>query len=163
MTIQDWGAIGELISAVAIFITLIYLAVQVKYARISATDASRANRVTGIHQISAKFIVNPEMRQAWLKAAGPGQTQLYEEMSAELGITFDEAAVVSTTGADWAWLHWAQFRSVKTLEDEAELRNIIAVWYSENPMKALMSHHSFRSHFDGAFLEFVDEIVGNGK
>lgn len=163
MTIQDWGAIGELIGAVAILFTLIYLAVQVKYARTSVTDTNRANRVTGIHEVDTRIFDSAELRQAWLKASGPGKRELYEQLSSELGITIDEAILVSTQGGSWAWLHWAQFRSVKTAEDEAELRNIIAVWYGENPMKALMSNPSFRSFFDSRFLEFVDDILANRK
>jgi len=30
MTIQDWGAIGELVGGVAVIVTLIYLALQVR-------------------------------------------------------------------------------------------------------------------------------------
>ncbi len=163
MTIQDWGAIGELISGIAILVTLIYLAVQVKYARVSATDATRANRVTGIHHINNRISENQELQRAWLKSAGPAYTQMYEELSVELGLSIDEAMLVGTSGCDWMFVHWAQFRSAKTKEDQTELRNIIAVWYSENPMKALFSHASFRAFFDNDFLEFVDDIVANGK
>jgi hypothetical protein len=163
MTIQDWGAVGELISAVAILVTLLYLAVQVRSARISATDASRANRVAGIHQITNRMFENQEHQRAWLKSAGPGFTQIQADLSVELGISIDEAMLVQIQAGDWVWLHWAQFRSVKTKEDEAELRNIIAVWYGENPMKALISHPAMRTYFDIDFIEYVDDILANGK
>jgi hypothetical protein len=61
----------------------------------------------------------------------------------------------------WIWLHWAQFRSVKTQEDEADLRNIIAAWYGENPMKAIIKSAAFRIYFDIDFLEFVDDILAD--
>jgi hypothetical protein len=163
MTIQDWGAIGELISGVAILVTLLYLAVQVKSARISATDANRANRVAGIHHINNRIFENQELQQAWLKSAGPGYTQVHADLSVELGISIDEAMLVQISGSDWVWLHWAQFRSVKTKEDEVELRNIITTWYGENPMKALISHPTMRLFFDVDFIEFVDDILANGK
>ena len=163
MTIQDWGAIGELVSAVAILVTLIYLAVQIRYARISTTDENRANRVAGIHHIDDRIFVSQELQRAWLKSSGPGYTKLNEDLSVELGISIDEAVLVSTSGANWVWLHWAQFRAVKSKEDEAELRNIISVWYSENPMKAMIGHPLFRAFFDSHFLEFVDDILANGK
>jgi uncharacterized membrane protein YccF (DUF307 family) len=41
MTIQEWGAVGELISAIAILITLVYLAVQIKQARFATIDQNR--------------------------------------------------------------------------------------------------------------------------
>jgi len=163
MTIQDWGAIGELISGVAILVTLIYLAVQVKYARTSATDANRANRVAGIHHISNRLSENQELSRAWFKSAGPGYTQMLEDLSAELGLSIDESVLVFTSGSDWVWLHWAQFRSVKTKEDEAELRNIIEVWYGENPMKALIAHPTFRAFYESEFIEFVDDILATEK
>ena len=163
MTIQDWGAIGVLIGAVAILVTLIYLAVQIKYARISATDQTRANRVAGIHMVNNRISENQELQRAWIKSAGPAYTKIYEDLSVELGLSIYEAILVGTSGCDWIWLHWAQFRSVKTKEDEAELRNIILAWYGENPMKAIIESPAFRGYFDGDFLEFVDEILANGK
>jgi len=42
MTIQDWGAVGELVSAIAVLATLVYLAIQIK----QNTSATRAQ----IHQ-----------------------------------------------------------------------------------------------------------------
>ncbi len=159
MTVQDWGAIGELASAVAIIVTLIYLAVQVKYARVAASDASRANRRAGIHEINSVTITNPEILQAWIKSAGPELTGIYTECAEELNITIEESVTLFVVVADWMFLHWAQFRSMKTPEDEAELKNIVSSWYSINPMKTFVTNDQFRSFFDTDFLEFMDESV----
>ena len=51
MTIQDWGAIGELLSAVAVVVTLGYLATQIRYARLTASDASRQARASGVREM----------------------------------------------------------------------------------------------------------------
>lgn len=42
MSVQDWGAIGELVSGVAVVITLVYLAVQIR-------QNTRAMRVQSLH------------------------------------------------------------------------------------------------------------------
>ena len=65
------GAIAELLGAVAIVVTLIYLAVQIKYARLSSIDTNRENRVVGIRELNGFLITNSEARAAWNKSMGP--------------------------------------------------------------------------------------------
>ena len=52
MTLQDWGAVSQIVGTVAILVTLIYLASQVKYARLTVIDANRTNRVEGIREVN---------------------------------------------------------------------------------------------------------------
>ena len=159
MSIQDWGALGELVSAIAIIVTLVYLSIQVKYARIAASDASRVNRLAGIHNIELQYVNDPSFRELWSKVSGPGLSKIYEDIANELEISQDEAMRVISYGSNWIWLHWAQFRSIKTAEDESELKNIINAWYSEGPMRALIEHHMYRSFYDQEFMSFIDENI----
>ena len=161
---MDWnwdaiGAIAELLGAIAIFVTLVYLAVQIKYARLTATDASRANRVAGIHQLNSNLILDLDARAAWNKSMGPVQRALFDDIATSLDLNFDEASIVVLQGWNWTFTHWAQFRAVKTAEDEGELKNIVAVWYGDNPMRALISHPAFRASFDSEFIAFIDEVI----
>jgi hypothetical protein len=48
---------------------------------------------------------------------------------------------------------------MKTVEDEDELKNIVLVWYGENPMRFLMTHPNFRAFFDEAFVLWIDNII----
>lgn len=48
MTIQDWGAIGELVGGAAVIVTLIYLALQLR-------DNTRAVRLDTSHTVIAEF------------------------------------------------------------------------------------------------------------
>jgi hypothetical protein len=48
MTVQDWGAIGELVVAIATIATLAYLAIQIRYTRLQASDVSRQARASGV-------------------------------------------------------------------------------------------------------------------
>jgi hypothetical protein len=49
MTIQDWGAIGELVAAVAVVISLAYLAVQIRQNTRQVEDNTRAVRAAAVH------------------------------------------------------------------------------------------------------------------
>ena len=48
MTIQDWGAIGELVGGVAVFATLVYLALQIR-------QNTRAIRLSTSHAVTEEF------------------------------------------------------------------------------------------------------------
>ena len=68
VTIQGWGAIGEVVGAVAVVATLAYLATQIRYARLAASDTSRENRAQGVRDMMITTINNPAFRDAWRKA-----------------------------------------------------------------------------------------------
>ena len=74
-----------------------------------------------------------------------------------LDLSFDEASLLVTQGCNWTFTHWAQYRSMKSAEDEKELKNIVMGWYGENPMRALIDNPRFRGFFDA---EFTDWVVG---
>ena len=69
MTIQDWGAIGELVGAFAVLATLIYLSLQIKQSsktqRAQTHQQMSSDRATNLRLI----IENPELRTAIAKAA----------------------------------------------------------------------------------------------
>lgn len=53
MTIQDWGAIGEIVGAVAVLLTLLYLAKQIKH-------SSDVAKVTSYHQAIDQIVRSGE-------------------------------------------------------------------------------------------------------
>jgi hypothetical protein len=163
MTIQDWGAIGEILGALAIFITLLYLATQIKYMRLTTMDTNRSNRVTGIRDLNGRHISEAELRNAWNKTIGPNFRKLHTDMAETFDISFDEASLIITQGASWGFTHWAQYRSMKSSEDESELKNIISAWYGENPMRALINHPNFRDLFEADYVIWIDEIISSEK
>jgi len=160
VSVQDWGAVGEILGAIAILVTLVYLATQVRYARHTITDANRTSRVEGIRELNGLLVANAEVRAAWNKGMGPGYRRVHDDIAESLGLSFDEASIVITQGASWGFTHWAQYRSMKSPEDEKELANSVKAWYGEDPMRALIMHPNFRGYFDDDFLVFVDETVG---
>jgi hypothetical protein len=48
MTIQDWGAVGEIVGGLAVVVTLIYLALQIK-------QNTRATRLSTSHAVTEEF------------------------------------------------------------------------------------------------------------
>jgi hypothetical protein len=153
------GAIGEIVGASAIFVTLIYLAYQIRQARTDASDETRRNRVSGIREIQSWTVMNPEAMAAWTKASGPGWNSLMERVAGELDITKKEAELVVTLGAAWVWTHWAQYRSTQSEVDVEELKNIVSVWYSEPPMSVLIADPSFMAWFDPDFSIWLQETL----
>lgn len=68
MTIQDWGAIGEIIGAVAVVVSLIYLAVQIRQNTEQIAHSIEASRVAALernvqagNRIREIIILNPEV------------------------------------------------------------------------------------------------------
>ena len=159
MTLQDWGAVSQIVGTVAILVTLVYLASQVRYARLTVIDANRTNRVEGIRELNGILLNTADVRAVWNKTMGPQYRQVHTDIAESLDLSFDEASVIVTQGANWAYTHWAQFRSIKSAEDEDELKNIVLGWYAENPMRALIDHPNFRAFFDAGFIDWIDEIL----
>jgi len=160
VSVQDWGAVGEILGAVAILVTLVYLATQVRYARHTVEDANRTSRAEGIRELNGLLMANAEVRAAWNKGMGPGFRRLHDDVAESLGLSFDEASIVITQGFNWAFTHWAQYRSLKSPEDEKELTNIAKAWYGEDPMSTLIIHPVFRGALDADFLVWLDQTLG---
>jgi hypothetical protein len=162
VTIQDWGALGELIGAAAVVVTLIYLATQVRYARLAASDVSRQARAQGVLEMQLMTINNREFREAWRKAArgSEGAGQRRTEL---LGLPEEEALMVLHGCIAWTWLHWAQYRSIKTPEDEMELEHLVSTFYSLPPMATLWKDDPLlRGLLDPGFVAWVDRVLAEG-
>ena len=67
MGIQDWGAVGEIVGAIAVILTLGYLASQIRYARLAAGDASRQGRANGVREMLLATVTSADYRRAWSK------------------------------------------------------------------------------------------------
>ena len=158
------GAIGEIVGSIAVIATLVYLATQVRYAKLAASDNSRQNRVQGILDQEHTYLNNPEFRAAWDKAEGLESLEVAKNIASSLGVTVDEARLVSRGAGNWAWLHWAQFRAIKTEEDATELENLVREFYSGLPMRVIWEQHPLiRSYFDTEFVEWVDTLLAQKK
>ena len=153
------GAVGELIGAGAIIVTLIYLAYQVRQARTDASDETRRNRVIGIREIQGWTVNSPAAMRAWSKASGAGWQDLMLRTQSALDLDQEEAELVVTQGAAWVWTHWAQYRSVQSDRDMEELVNIVLAWYTGPPMNILIRDPVFRAWFEPEFLNWLEQTL----
>ena len=93
------------------------------------------------------------------KSDDPAFRELHEDIAESLGLSFDEASIVILQGWNWMYTHWAQYHSMKSPEDDAELKLICKVWYGADPMKTLLRHPAFRACFEPAFVSWLDGVV----
>jgi hypothetical protein len=64
------GAVGEILGAAAVVATLVYLALQVRYAKNAAADVNRLSRSVGVREIINNTINNSELADSWMRSVG---------------------------------------------------------------------------------------------
>lgn len=163
MTIQELGSIGELVAALATVVTLAYLATQIRYARLAAGDTSRQNRAESVREMQLVHLNNREFRHAWSKA-DTGTAARMEALSARLGVSVDEAQLVWHGCCAWTFIHWAQYRSIKTADDQLELENLVREFYSIPPMIVVWETDPLtKALLDPGFVDWVDQILAGAR
>jgi heme/copper-type cytochrome/quinol oxidase subunit 1 len=85
------AAIGQLLSAVAVALTLIYLTMQIRHAEIAASDANRLARAQGVVNFWLEAAHDPAFRKTALSVNKPNQPWI-EEIARRLEITSEEAS-----------------------------------------------------------------------
>ena len=71
MTLNDLGSIANLLSAIAVLATLVYLAVQVEQSNRLARSQSRQRMIEQTQQELYQWIDNPDLREAFLSSKVP--------------------------------------------------------------------------------------------
>jgi hypothetical protein len=76
MTIQDWGALGEIISAIAVVASLVYLAVQIRQNTQQISHSIEATRIASLerniesaNRMREVMIVNPGLAELFIQGA----------------------------------------------------------------------------------------------
>ena len=70
MNWETVSAIFQTASEVAVVISLLYLAFQIRFARLAAADASRTARSIGVRANVLAMANNTELCKYWLKSSG---------------------------------------------------------------------------------------------
>lgn len=65
MSIQDWGAVGELIGALAVLFTLLYLALQVRQSNLATHRSMYANAAEAIADFWMELAKNPALYDSY--------------------------------------------------------------------------------------------------
>ena len=132
---MNWDAISaifEAVGVIAVVISLLYLAFQIRFARLAAADTSRTARAIGVRENVLAMVNNTGLRENWIKSSGLNSE--YELLGKEMNVSVDGAIQIDNMCQCWMWLHWGQYKSIKTPADKSELENIVSVFYSVPPM-----------------------------
>ena len=152
------GAIGEILGATVVFITLAYLATQVRFAKLAAADTNRLARAKGVTDMQLAMLGSPDTLAAFMKANKT--LDYYESLAEDLGISSEEAQKTDTMCIYWFWLHWGQFRSQNTLEDIEELAQTVGKFYQLPAMLYCWNNSPFgKALLEDKFGKFVDESI----
>jgi hypothetical protein len=161
---MPWEAISEvtqIVGACALVISLIYIAVQIRFARKAAADTSRTARGEGVREIDLAMVNNRELRENWIKSSN--LTPIYKELGAELDLSVDATLQVDTICQVWMRLHWGQFQSITVPEDLNDLKRLVAAFYSSPPMSNCWEKSPYgKKIYDPKFVKFVEDAVSTG-
>jgi hypothetical protein len=159
--LMNWNAISaisEAVGVVAIVISLLYLAFQIRFARLAAADTTRTARAIGVREIDLTMVNSLELRENWLKSSN--LTPVYEELGSQLKLTVEETLQVDTLCQCWMRLHWGQHKSITTPEDLKDLEGLVSVFYSAPPMLQCWQNGPYgKNIFDADFVRFIDEAI----
>ncbi len=156
------GAVGEILGAAAVVATLVYLAIQIRYAKDAAADVNRLSRAAGVRETIALTIGNPRLVNAWIKAQG--SEPAYENLTRSFGLeTVEDGFDVEQLCQSWWWLHWGQWASMTTERDIDELRHLISEFYSRPPMSVAWENSQNVVLLEPAFRAFVDAAIASRK
>ena len=152
------GAVGEILGAVAVVLTLVYLAIQVRYARKATVDQNLLTRSTAIREMILAAVGNDELRDGQM--SNWGMDAYYDALGRELGVSRTEASRNEWANAYYFWMYWGQWVATHDPKDLKELEHVISAL-----LRLPGVRHSWeksplvRPLFDEAFVDFVDGIL----
>ena len=162
---MNWEAISAISEAggvLAVIVTLGYLAVQIRYARMAVTDENRLARSEGVRGMLLAMAHDPNLAKLWLKATGAEAA--YKSLGDGWDMNAEDALRIDFASLYWMWLHWSAFASLKTKEDEVELEHLISEFYSVPPVSDSWKNSPYgRNLLDKKFVRFVDAAIAKKK
>ncbi len=68
MSIQDWGAVGEIVGAIAVVVTLLYLTTQIRQNTRSLRNAASSSINDALLQLNSRWAENPDgLVEIWVR------------------------------------------------------------------------------------------------
>ena len=153
MTIVELGALGEFVAAIAVLITLIYLALQIR-------QNTRATRAASFHAITDSFnhvnvsvAQTPGLARIWLagtterSSLGEEERHQYDMLLLSYFHVFETIHYQARVGAGESGLVGAEERSLEALLATSGVRE----WWAENPYA-----------FGPEFRAYIDRFLPSG-
>ena len=152
------GAIGEIIGAAAVALTLGYFAIQLRASKDAAADANRLERAKGVREMMLATSLNAEFKEIITK--GLQLENYYEELGTDLNMTPEEASTFDWAMLYWFWLHWGQFASETRNSDLEELKGIINSFYTNPGVRMCWEKSPWaKPALEKDFVSFVDRTL----
>jgi hypothetical protein len=152
------GAVGEIVGALAVVLTLVYLALQVRTAKRATIDQNTLSRADGVREMILALCQNDDLRMGVVDDLD--FRHLYEEIAQSKGVTVEAASMVDWQNCYWFWVHWGQWASTHDDIGEVELQNLIAAFYSLPGMRRSWEKSPLsKPLLDPKFVTFVDSIL----
>ena len=158
MQLENLYFVSQILASLAVMASLIYLATQIRFAKLAAADFSRLTRVTGVRENLRETANNAELRKNWLKSTGLAPA--YESLGSSLGVDADAAIQIDFMCQSWMWLHWGHYSSITKQSDLDELGHTIGMFYSAPPMSTCWAESPYpKALLTMAFIQFIDDAI----
>jgi hypothetical protein len=159
MSLQDWAAIGEIVSGIGVIVSLIYLAYQIGQNTKQMEEQARTQRLNALNTVEAAFT---RFRENSIR--DPQVASLWRRARLDYGVlTDDEKVQAGAMFSEFFWIWANDFQRGAEIDDASGVagkrHNIGGVarsagcraWWEVN-----------RSYYPPDFARFVDDIVGEG-
>lgn len=152
------AAIGEIVGALAVVLTLAYLALQVKTAKRATIDQNTLSRANGVREMMLAISTNDDLRMNLVDDLSV--RELYEKFALSCGTSIEAASQVDWANSYWFWLHWGQWASTHDEQGLEELRNLVGSFYSNPGMRRSWDSSPWsKPILDPKFVQFVDDVL----
>lgn len=160
MTLQDWAAIAEMVSAVGVVATLVYLAVQVRHGRESLDANTRALRAQAISDVTRNVHEQMSMlQQGQDVAATLMDFASKDSLGPREALLIDAFLTSMFVARQNEFFQWRQ-----GLLDESVFKSLHHTIFTvlASPNGQHWWDHEGRSLLAPEFVEFVNELVSEG-
>ncbi|MCX2983131.1 hypothetical protein EYC98_19895 [Halieaceae bacterium IMCC14734] len=158
MSWETAGSIGEVIGAIVLIVTIVYMALQTRHAKQATIDQNILARAKSVQDQMLVIAENEELRMALIR--NYGVVDFYEQLALEQGVTIEEASQVDWANAYWFWVHWGQWASTHSAKELRELENIIGAFYGVGGMRNTWNSSPWgKPILDPEFVSFVENVL----
>lgn len=153
------SAIGEIIGAIAVVISLIYLAAQIRHNTRELDEQNRTNRITSLTAVGENFArfrtqirENSELASIWHKGGSDLGSLTNEER-----LRFDMLAV----DVFWSWgMLWLYAQENVVEEGLLDLSMSNLRLYAKSGVRQWWSESDHRTEYPAEFAMVVDQLFG---
>jgi hypothetical protein len=154
MSLSELSDMGDLIAAIAVIISLIYLARQVRQANAVAKATAYREIHQDIGQVLSDVMVDPELHRIWRKGLFNGE-QLTEEDREKLGMILHRIFGTLDYGHHSGWLDSSLADYVDALLDRYLILPAVQGWWSR---QEVLQPQPFRSIVNSKLKEINERI-----